>query len=49
MYTLYENSKSHIDPMTEYLGMGTQVFSGFFAYLKELDDDSESDLPHDEI
>ncbi len=49
MYMLYTTSKSHVDPVLEYLGMGILVYSNFFVYLKELDDYSESDFPHDGI
>lgn len=49
MYMLYTTSKSHIDPVLEYLGMGILVYSSFFVYLKELDDYSENDFLHEEI
>ncbi|WP_156187517.1 hypothetical protein [Peribacillus loiseleuriae] len=48
MYML-TTSKSHIDPVIEYLGMGILVYSSFFVHLKELDDYAENDFLHEEI
>ncbi|MBA9028564.1 MULTISPECIES: hypothetical protein [Bacillaceae] len=47
MYMLSTTSKSHIDPIPEYLGMGTLVYANFFAYIRELDDYSESEFQHE--
>ncbi|WP_170846146.1 hypothetical protein [Bacillus sp. MUM 13] len=47
MYTLYIPGENTIYLENHSAGMASQVYSGFFEYLRQLDQEAESENEHD--